>query len=255
MGSISRRSSGSLHFNSLTQYVTISFRIDTSITVSDSPHQRPRILLLRLLTPLLNQRLMHIPHLIRIRKLSLLLRPFNILRVSLVLLLVHALKNQVSVFALVVTVGLLFVHVVVLELCFDVGFLADLLVAFVLHVAVLVLVDLFDVDRAMFGLYLHKLLVSVLYLGDDELHDHLLLQLLRERFLSFIDLDPFLELLLFFLELFLLLLPLNMFLLIELPQLLFPLMVQHLLILLLNLLNLLLLHFLLIQQLLEMPML
>ena len=149
------------------------WRIHTSIVVPHPADKRPRILLI--LTLSLNQRLMHILDLIRVSKLPFLLWPLNILRVSQVLFFIHTFQHKISVLTLIVATSLFLIMLIVLDFAINLCFLPNLLILFVVHIPMIVLVDFLHVDGFMFCLDLHEFLVSVLYLRDDKLHDHLLL--------------------------------------------------------------------------------
>ena len=117
------------------------------------------------------------------------------------------------------------------------GFMSDKLIFFVIHVPMVMLINLFDVNWLVFSLDFHKFFMSILNLRNDNLHDHLLSQFFLERFLPLVHLDPGLELFLFFLQLFTLEFSLLKLLLIKLFKLLFSLLFQFLFVFLFDLLN------------------
>lgn len=90
-------------------------------------------------------------------------------------LFIHALQCQVSVLALIVPADLFFVHLIMLRFGLQMGLMPDELVPLIVHVPVLVLVYILDVDRSILGLNLHQLLMSVLDLRYDQSPYHLFL--------------------------------------------------------------------------------
>ncbi len=119
------------------------------------------------------------------------------------------------------------------------------LVALVLHIPVVVLVDFLYIDGSVFVLDAHESFVFFLELLDDEFGDHLLLQLFFQRLFSLIHLDPVFEFMFLLFELFFLLFPFIVFLLVEFSELFFLLLVVHTLVLFFNLLDPFLFEFLL----------
>ena len=77
---------------------------------------------------------------------SFLFGPLNILGVSHILLFIHTLKDQISILALIIPIDMILIRMIffglVLELCLE----PDPFIPLVLHVSVIMLVDLLDID-------------------------------------------------------------------------------------------------------------
>jgi len=113
-------------------------------------------------------------NLIRVGELSFLFGPLYFFRIYRVLLFVHALKGQISIFPLVISVSLLMIHLILFVLHLNMSFLPDKLILLIVHISILMLVYIFNIYGPMFFLNFQQLFVSILYFRDHYSHHHLL---------------------------------------------------------------------------------